>query len=289
MTDKAAGPAAPVGRHDLNRAFAARPRVGNQLAGRLRALAAGNMVPGLIGLALFAVLWEIVARAGLLNSMFFAPISNIAVAAWDMYSSGFILIHLGYTLANFMAGFVIGTIAGIPLGLLLGWYRGVLKYVDPIISVALATPVIVLVPLVIVMFGIFWESKVAITVWAVFFPVLVSMIAGVQGADAGLIKVARSFQANDLKIIRDVVLPGAVPSLVGGLRLALARGLIAALAAEFFGSQRGLGFLAFSYSTTFQPARMFVAILTMAAAGVLLTEMIKVVQRRFDSWRPEHD
>jgi len=153
--------------------------------------------------------------------------------------------------------------------------------------VALATPVIVLVPLVIVIFGIFWESKVAISVWATFFPVLVATIAGVQGVDAGLVKVARSFQAGNLKIIRDVVIPGSVPALVSGLRLGMTKGLIGALAAEFFGSQRGLGFLAFTYGQAFQPAQMFVAVLTMAVIGVALTELIKTVQRRFDVWRPE--
>jgi len=243
---------------------------------------------GAIGMAAAAVLWEIVARAGLLNALFFPSLVNVAAEGWAMYASGEILPHLGYTFANFTAGFVLGTAAGIPLGLLLGWHRRALDYVDPLISVALATPVIVLVPLVLVVFGIFWPSKVAITTWAVFFPVLISMIAGVQATDANLVKVARSFQATDFKIIRDVVLPGAVPNLVSGVRLGLARGLIGVLAAEFFGAPRGLGFLAFNYGTTFQPARMFVAIFTMAAVGVALTALMQVVQNRCDAWRVEH-
>lgn len=247
----------------------------------------GRVLRGAAGLIGFFVLWEIVGRAGLLNALFFVPISKIAPAAWDMYSSGFIFEHIGYTVGNFALGFAIGVTTAVPFGLLLGWNKRLLEFFDPLISVALATPVIVLVPLVIVIFGIFWESKVAISVWSAFFPVLVATIAGVQSVDASLVKVARSFQASNLKIIRDVVIPGSVPALVSGLRLGMTKGLIAALAAEFFGSQRGLGFLAFNYGTAFQPDRMFVAVLTMAVVGVTLTEMIKAVQRRFDVWRPE--
>jgi ABC-type nitrate/sulfonate/bicarbonate transport system permease component len=247
----------------------------------------GRVWRGAVGLIGFFLVWEVVGHSGLLNKLFFVPVSRILPAAWEMYASGFIFEHIGYTVGNFAVGFAIGVIMAVPFGLLLGWNRKLLEFFDPIISVALATPVIVLVPLVIVIFGIFWESKVAISVWSAFFPVLVATIAGVQGVDEGLVKVARSFQASNLKIIRDVVIPGAVPALVSGLRLGMTKGLIGALAAEFFGSQRGLGFLAFSYGTAFQPEKMFVAVLTMAVVGVALTEMIKSVQRRFDVWRPE--
>ncbi len=247
----------------------------------------GRVVRGITGLLGFFLLWEVVGRLGLLNKLFFVPISKIVPVGWEMYASGFMFEHIGYTVGNFLLGFTIGVLAAIPFGLLLGWNKRLLEFFDPIISVALATPVIVLVPLVIIIFGIFWESKVAISIWAAFFPVLVATIAGVQSVDASLVKVARSFQASNLKIIRDIVLPGAVPALVSGLRLGMTKGLVAALAAEFFGSQRGLGFLAFSYGTAFQPDRMFVAVLTMAVIGVTLTELIKVLQRRFDVWRPE--
>jgi ABC-type nitrate/sulfonate/bicarbonate transport system permease component len=249
----------------------------------------GAFLRGAIGLIALGLLWEIVGQARVFSPLFFVPLSSIAVRAWQMYSSGFIFIHLGYTIGNFALGFLIGVTTGIPLGLLLGWKRRVLQYVDPIISVAMATPIIVLVPLVIVMFGIFWESKVAISAWAVFFPVVVATIAGIQSVDHGLVKVARSFQATETKIILNIVLPGAVPSLMSGLRLGMTKGLIGALAAEFFGSQRGLGYLAFNYSTTFEPDRMFVVILTMAAVGVFITEMLKMMQSRFDAWRPERN
>ena len=247
------------------------------------------LVRGAIGLLACALIWEIIGQSGLLSRLFFVPLSDVLVAGWDMYLSGFIFPHLGYTLGNFALGFMIGISLGVPAGLAIGWNRRLFQYFDPIISVGLATPVIVLVPLLIAIFGIFWQSKVAITVWAVFFPILVSTIAGIQSVDAGLVKVARSFQASDLKIIANIVLPGAVPSLVSGVRLGLTRGLVGALAAEFFGSQKGLGYLAFNFSASFQIAKMFVAILTMALIGVILSELIKVVQNHFDAWRPERD
>ena len=249
----------------------------------------GAFLRGAAGLFTLAAIWEAVGRWGHMSKLFFVPISTVLVTGWDMYASGFILPHLGYTLGNFALGFVIGMALGVPAGLVIGWNRKIFQFFDPIISVGLATPIIVLVPLLIAAFGIFWQSKVAVTVWAVFFPILVSTIAGIQGVDTGLVKLARSFQATDFKIICNIVLPGAVPSLVSGVRLGMTRGLVGALAAEFFGSQRGLGYLAFNYASSFQTAKMFVAILTMAALGVLLSELIKVAQNYFDAWRPERD
>ncbi|MEQ9811514.1 MAG: ABC transporter permease subunit [Azospirillaceae bacterium] len=243
---------------------------------------------GAAGLLLLCVIWELVARFDLVSALFFPRMTEILAEAWRMYASGDILPHLAYTLVNFTAGFLLALLVGLPLGLFLGWKPKALQYVDPIVSICLATPVIVLVPLVLVIFGIFWQSKVAITTWAVFFPVLISMIAGVQTTDSNLVKVARSFRASDMKIIRDIVLPGALPTLVGGIRLGLARGLIGVLAAEFFGSPRGLGYLAFNYSTTFQPSKMFVAILTMAVIGVMLTVGMQMVQRHYDAWRTDN-
>jgi len=251
----------------------------------------GNIafVRGASGLLACAVIWEIIGRSGLLSRLFFVPLSEVLIVGGDLYASGFIIPHLAYTFGNFALGFIIGITVGIPAGLAIGWNRRIFQYFDPIISVGLATPVIVLVPLLIAIFGIFWQSKVAITVWAVFFPILVSTIAGIQSVDAGLVKVARSFQASDIKIIANIVLPGAVPSLVSGVRLGLTRGLVGALAAEFFGSQKGLGYLAFNYSASFQTSKMFVAILTMALIGVILSELVKVSQNYFDAWRPERD
>ena len=268
---------------------AAATRSVRRLNGALGLLGSERLRLGLLGLLLFAGLWEVAARLKLVHELFLPPMTSIASAAWELYSTGFIWPHIGYTFGNFFLGLAIGIAFGIPLGLVMGWRRRMLYLLDPIISIGLATPVIALVPLVIAAFGIFWESKVAITAWAVFFPVLVGMLAGVQGADAGLIKVGRSFQAGDTKIMRDIVLPGAIPSLVGGLRLGVARGLVGELAAEFFGAPKGLGAITFQFSAVFQPAKMFVAILTMAALGVALTELMKVAQDRADAWRVGND
>ncbi len=267
------------------------PRGRSLMHSRLAQMLKSNVafLRGAAGLLACALIWEIIGQTGLLSRLFFVPLSEVLVAGWDMYASGFVFPHLAYTLGNFTLGFIIGISIGIPAGLAIGWNRKVFQYFDPIISVGLATPVIVLVPLLIAVFGIFWQSKVAITVWAVFFPILVSTIAGIQSVDTGLVKVARSFQASDLKIIANIVLPGAVPSLVSGVRLGLTRGLVGALAAEFFGSQKGLGYLAFNYSASFQTSKMFVAILSMALIGVVLSELIKVAQNYFDAWRPERD
>jgi NitT/TauT family transport system permease protein len=139
--------------------------------------------------------------------------------------------------------------------------------------------------LFILWFGLGLFSKVVVVFLVAVFPVLVNTQAGVESTDEGLIETARAFSANQRQIFTKVLLPAAVPFIVAGLRLGIGRGLVGVVVAELFGARAGLGYLITVSSQIFDMGALFAATLILAGAGMVSTELIRVVERRIAPWR----
>ena len=178
-------------------------------------------------------------------------------------------------------------LVGVPLGILMGWYRRLDAVLDPFVSALYATPRIALLPLVMIWFGIGLASKIAIIFLGAVFPILVNTITGVRTIEADFIKVARSFGASDRQLFLTVALPSSVPLLLAGLRLGLGHALIGIVVGEMYGATAGIGFLISVSGARFQTDRVMVGILIIALAGVLMTRLLRAIERRFERWRPD--
>jgi ABC-type nitrate/sulfonate/bicarbonate transport system permease component len=157
---------------------------------------------------------------------------------------------------------------------------------DPFVSALYATPRIALLPLVMIWFGIGLASKIAIIFLGAVFPILVNTITGVRTIGADFIKVARSFGASDRQLFFTVALPSSVPLLLAGLRLGLGHALIGIVVGEMYGATAGIGFLISVSGARFQTDRVMVGIIIIALAGVLMTSLLRAIERRFERWRP---
>jgi ABC-type nitrate/sulfonate/bicarbonate transport system permease component len=154
------------------------------------------------------------------------------------------------------------------------------------VSALYATPRIALLPLVMIWFGIGLMSKIAIVFLGAIFPILVNTITGVRTVNADFVKVARSFGSNDWQMFLTVVLPSSVPLLLSGLRLGLGHALVGIVVGEMYGATHGLGFLIATAGARFQTDKVMVGIIIIAAAGVAMTEFLRLIERRFERWRP---
>ena len=175
---------------------------------------------------------------------------------------------------------------GVPLGIAMGWYGRVDAVLEPFVSALYATPRIALLPLILIWLGIGIASKIAIVFLGAVFPILVNTVTGVRTVDADFIKVARSFGCNDRQLFLTVVLPSSVPMLLAGLRLGLGHALVGIVVGEMYGSTKGLGFLIATAGARFQTDQVMVGIILIAGAGVALTELLRLIERRFERWRP---
>ena len=264
-------------------------------AQRGRSSAPAGWRPGLPTDALLGVLtpigllllWELAVKAGLLDFRFFPPPSRIFAAAAALLASGELFTHLGASLLRILFGFTIGTLLGVPVGLALGAFRLLRVMFDPILSALYVIPKIAILPLIMLIFGIGEGSKIAIVALATFFVVAINSLAGVRQVEPILIEAGRNFGASRLQMFGHVILPGALPSIFTGLRLAAGTALLVIIAAEFVAANEGIGFLIWRSWTTLVTENMFVGFAIIATLGMLSTWLLHQVGRLVMPWQAE--
>lgn len=247
-----------------------------------------NAAIGAFSVLVFLALWEIAVALGWIAPLFVSSPSRILIAGYGMVRDGSIFPDLAVSAEEFVLGFGLAAIIGIPLGILMGWYTRLNAVLDPFVNALYATPRIALMPLIIIWFGIDLPAKLAIIFLSSVFPILVNTITGVRTMERDFVKVARSFGATDRQLFATVALPSSVPNLLTGLRLGLGHALIGIVVGEMYGSSAGIGFMMQTAGATFQTDKVMVGIVIIAAAGMGMTQLLRSVEKRFDSWRPDH-
>ena len=242
---------------------------------------------GVIGVVSFFAAWEFSTRFEILNPFYFPPFSKILAKGYELFANGSIWEHMWFSLTNFSIGFAVSIVLGVIIGVPMGWYKSISKTFDPLLSGIYATPLIALLPLIIMMFGLGAISKIIMTVLAAVFPILINTMVGIANTDHRLITMARAFGARDSQIFMKVSLPGSLPYIVAGMRVALGRALVYIVVAEQYGAATGLGYLSSIAAQRFQMAAMFVPIVLIAGLGAGLNELLKTFERRLDIWKPQ--
>jgi ABC-type nitrate/sulfonate/bicarbonate transport system permease component len=222
------------------------------------------------------------------TKLFFTVPSHVAGTLWEMFATGSVWAPLGVSATAFAIGLGLAILAGLPLGVLLGRSNTLTAMFDPFITAFNATPRLVFLPLLMLWFGIGLWSKVAIVFVGALFPLLINTYEGVRNADKILINVVRSFGAGEWDIARLVVVPNSLPFIVVGLRLAIGRAILGVVVAEFFGAQDGLGVVMVRAASGFKVDVVFAGLIIFAGLSLLMTGLVKLLEKRMSRWRPEH-
>lgn len=242
----------------------------------------------LILLIVFLIMWEVIPSLGLVKPLFTSSPTRIFRAAQWLLVNG--LWHdILVSGAEFWAGFILAIVLGIPLGICLGWYRRLQLMLDPFVSALYTIPRVALLPLLILWLGIGIESKIAVVFLGAFFPILVNIMAGMRTIDESLLKCAQAFGANDRQIFITLALPSVVPFIIAGIRLGVGRGLVGIVVGELVASTAGIGHMMSVAGATFQTDKVFVGIILLVGFGLLLAELLKRIEARFETWRPERN
>jgi NitT/TauT family transport system permease protein len=239
----------------------------------------------IVGFLALIFVWEIIARYLFTNALVLVPLSKVWEAFLKLARNGELWKHTSVSLQEFALGYVIAAVIGVLLGLLLATNQKLRDYVEPWVSFLYAVPLVAVAPLFIVAFGIGIMSKVVVIFLVSVFIILVNTEVGVLSTDPHLIEAARSFGANRIQIFKKVLLPAALPFIIAGLRLGMARGLVGVVVAELFGAKAGLGFLILASAQVFDTASLFVGVLVLAVGGYLGVEALKWVEHRMAPWR----
>jgi ABC-type nitrate/sulfonate/bicarbonate transport system permease component len=232
--------------------------------------------------ALILLIWEIVGP--FISPIFFSYPSKIAVAFYDLTVSGELPFFLAQSLEVMAYGLSIAIVVGIPLAVAMARFRWLDWALDLPVNALYATPLVAVVPLLVLWFGIYLKAKIIVVFLFAVFPVLINTYQGVRECDKNMIEVARSFRSNERRMWQDVLLPFAVPYIIAGIRLAIGRGLIGMIIAEFYTTITGLGFMITRYANMFEMDKTFVPVIVLMILGVSLTSMLKWAGRRIAPW-----
>jgi sulfonate transport system permease protein len=235
-------------------------------------------------LALIAA-WELLSWLGYIKPIILPPPSRVALAFWDLVNSGAMARHIGISLIRVLEGFGIAVLAGVGLGTAIGLSRTLDRVTDLIIQVVKPIPPIAWIPLAILWFGIGEMSKVYIIFLGAFFPVIINTIDGIRQTDQKLVEVARVLAVPCGRFVRQVVIPGAMPSIMTGVRVGLMVAWMCVVAAELIAASSGVGYLIMDARQLSQSDVVVVGMITIGVIGKLMDSLIRRIEQRLIRWR----
>ncbi|MFM9971682.1 MAG: ABC transporter permease [Burkholderiales bacterium] len=229
--------------------------------------------------------WEIAARTGVLDTRFFSSPAAIGNEVWTMATSGDLWKHTWISLTRVLIGFAIGTTLGVILGLGIGLSPTISAIFKPLIDATFPIPKVGLLPLVIIVFGLGEASKYAIIAISAFYLIVINTAAGVRQIERIYLDVGRNYHASRLMMFTDVALPGALPSIITGMKISMGVSLIIIVTAESLAAKSGIGFLIWTSWQVFEVEKMYVGLFISALMGFLLAVLLDWMERKLIPWK----
>lgn len=236
-------------------------------------------------LALLLLVWEAVARQA--PPGLFAGPGEVLAALARLWAEGRLQPALAASLQVYAIGTLAAVAAGIAIGTAMGASRLLGRTLDIYVHALAATPRVAFIPLIIVAVGLGWQAKALVVFLGAVMPVILNTYAGVRAADPALVEMARATGAGRGRILAHVVLPGALPFLLAGVRIGATIGLINTVVAELYTAVSGLGGLLALYGGRFRMADYLAVVLVLALVGVAVTEGLRLAERHLLRWRQE--
>lgn len=230
------------------------------------------------------VLWELLARAEVIDTRFFSRPSDIAQQLVTLIGDGTIPDAFADSMSRLVVGFVGGALPALLLGLVAGQSRLLAAALNPIVASLYPIPKIAVLPLIILVFGLGEMSKYVTIGIGVFFIVFINTVAGSRNVPALYGEVAQNFGAGHVTRFRTAILPAAMPTIVAGLKVAWGTAMLLMVASEFVGAQSGLGYLVWDSWQTFSITTMYAALVVIAAIGFVTLLLVDELEKRLMPW-----
>jgi sulfonate transport system permease protein len=234
------------------------------------------------------LVWEALARFGEIPSYILPPPTKVLLAGMALIQDGTLIPDVGISLLRATSGFVIGGAIGFALGIAVGFSRTAGLLLDRTILMLRAIPFLAVLPLVIVWLGIGEGAKIFLVAFGVAFPIYMNTVLGIRQVDPKLVELGRVTGLSTWTLIRRIILPGALPSILNGVRYALATAWLALVVAETIAASSGIGFLAMDAREFLRTDVIVLVIVIYAAIGVAADSLAKLLERRLLAWHPNY-
>jgi len=233
---------------------------------------------------LFFALWEIVSRSGAVNIVLFPPPSTVLTALIDWAQSGQLAVDFGMSVSRVVVGYAIGAVLGALVGILTGRYVLISNLLTPVFQLLRPIPPIAFVPIVILWFGLGEGGKYFLVVWGVFFTVWIAAHLGVQRVDEKLIRAARVLGTPENRMLREILLPGALPYIFVGLRTSVGISFYTLVAAELAGTFAGLAYRIDIAQQNLQMGQMMGGLVMLGVISAAADKLFAVVAKKAVWW-----
>jgi len=237
---------------------------------------------------LLLLVWEILCRSGIVAPHILPAPSKVFATTQKLASSGSLLTDLGVSLLRAAVGFLIGGLIGFSLGILVGFSRLAEAFIDRSLQMIRAIPFLAALPLVIIWFGVGEGQKIFLVSLSVTFPIYINTILGIRQVDPKLLELGRVQGLSDGMMIRRIIFPGALPSILAGVRYALATAWLALVVAETVGANAGLGFLAMDAREFLRTDVIVMTIVIYALVGAASDSIARLLERKLLAWHPHY-
>jgi NitT/TauT family transport system permease protein len=251
----------------------------------------GGFVPragrysGWIALLLAIGFWQLAGSAAWVNPLFLPAPSAIAVAIYKLALSGALWHHLSVSVMRIGTGWILGTVAGVIVGFSIGLSSLARGVGITFISALFPIPKIALLPLLILWLGIGEEPKIATIALGVFFSTAISVYSGVDNVPRNLIRMAQSFNVPFHSIVRRVIWPGALPSILAGFRITASVALLLVVSAEMIGAEYGIGAFVLQAGNLMQTDQLLAGVVILSLFGLAVGKLINLLETRLLHWR----
>ena len=248
---------------------------------------ARTVVPWLLPVILLLI-WQIAANIGWLEKRILPAPSAVVVAFWHLLLSGELFIHVRVSAGRALLGLLIGGGLGLVLGLLNGTSRFAANLLDSTLQMIRNIPALALIPLVILWFGIDETAKLFLVAVGVFFPVYINTYHGIRSVDPDLIEMGNAYGLSRRELYQQIILPGAMPSILVGLRFSLGLVWVILIVAETISAQSGIGFMTMNAREFLQTDVVLVGILLYALLGKFADSLVKWLEHYLLRWNTHY-
>lgn len=252
---------------------------------RRRRLRIPRLVRRAVGPIAVIILWQVVCSAGVFTSYEVASPLAVFDAGRQLAEQGVLLPNLLISLRRVAEGLGLGVAIGVALAVLSGLFRIGEDLLDPVVQAARAVPILGLVPLAIIWFGVGEMPKIFLIALGSTFAIYINTFAGIRGVDTKLVEAGETFGLTRWGLVRKIILPGALPNFLVGLRLALVGSWLIVIVAEEINAQSGLGYLIMQAQTTDRTDIMMLGLAIYAILGLLADGLVRLLERRLLTWR----
>ena len=244
-----------------------------------------ELLRGCISILVGLVIWEILTRLLLENELLIPPPTSVIRSFWNLTFSGQLNKHFAATLIEFSYGFTTACIVGIVIGYFMGMHKWFDEIMDPWIATLYSIPIITVVPLIIIWFGIGMISKVIVVFKITAVAIILNTAAGIKNLDPVWLELAKSLRLSTWETTYKIRFPGALPYIITGMRLGVGRALLGVVVAELMAANAGLGYMLRDSSETWDSPKLFVTVILLAAIGLVSFNLIKRLEQKMAPWR----